>query len=139
MKRLAVVLAALIAVIAAAVGVSTTVAAPAGAASSWGRVSAPDQTIKAGCHGYRFHYDVTAPGDAWMAEFTLLNPNGRKVSSHTFESAAEKPSGTSTFDLCTDLTIPGRYQIKMKVTSYDYRAASTQQGQPDAFRLKARR
>lgn len=118
---------------------ATLSAAPAGATTSWGRASAPDQTIKAGCRDYRFHYEVTAPGEEWMAELTLVNPRGRKVSTRTYESAAERRAGTGSFELCQPTTTPGRYKITMKVTSYDDRASSARKVAPAAFRLTARR
>ncbi|CAN5662851.1 hypothetical protein BH11ACT8_BH11ACT8_35880 [soil metagenome] len=113
---------------------------PAGAASSsrWGQAAAKDQTIKRGCRDYPFHYRINAPGDAWMAEMTLVNPNGRKVGTHTFESAEDRASDRATFELCKATTRPGRYRIAMKVTSYDARTASTRRAKPATFRLEAR-
>lgn len=114
-------------------------AGAAGADSSWGRASAPDQTIKSGCRDYRFHYDVTAPGEAWMAELTLVNPHGRKVSALTYRSEEEPRSGAGSFNLCRATTSPGRYRIALKVTSYDARAEDVQRAAPATFRLLARR
>lgn len=138
MKPLSVALAALIVAPIATLPVVLPVSS-ADAATSWGHASAPDQTIRSGCRDYRFHYDVTAPGDEWMAELTLVNPHGRQVSTRTYESAAEKRTGTGTFELCEPTTSPGRYRIKMKVTSYDDRASSARQVAPGTFRLTSKR
>ena len=141
MTRLVAVLAAPIALVAAAGALSVAgAAAPAAAAeASWGRTAAPTQTIRAGCRDYRFHYDVTVPGDAWMTEITLVNPRGKKVATRTYDSEAYAPSGTGTFELCQPTTAPGRYRITMKVTSYDDRAVSARRADPSALRLVARR
>lgn len=137
-------LVALVATVALVTAVGAlTVAVPAPAAdaaeAAWGHASAPTQKIKPGCRDYRFHYDVTVPGDEWMAEITLVDPRGGKVSTRTYESSTYASSGAGTFRLCKPTTRPGRYRIDMLVTSYDDRAVSARHVAPSTFRLVARR
>jgi len=94
------------------------------ASGDWGRATAKNQTLQQGCHGYAFSYRVETPGDAWMAEITLVNPNGRKIATHTYDSGADARTGVRSFRFCSPTTRPGVHTIRLKVTSYEDRDVS---------------
>ena len=54
-------------------------AATAARASStgFGHVAAPDRTLRAGCHHYRYHYVAKPGSDDWILETWLHDPRGR--------------------------------------------------------------
>ena len=136
MKNLTAALLASLALVAATL--SLPGAAPAGAEASWGQVTARKQTIKKGCRDYRYSYRISVPGDAWMAEDTLVSPNGRKVATCTYDSDTRPDAGTGTWELCSATTKPGRYRIRLKVTSYDGYAVDERRTEVRRFRLARR-
>jgi hypothetical protein len=122
---------------AALAALSTTAADQNG--SAYGSSAAERQTLRAGCHGYRFRYRVDAPGDDWMAELTLVSPSGDALASHTFKQSAGDPRrATRRFRFCDVSTTPGRHTITMLVTAYDYRDESRRRSEPTRFRLTRR-
>lgn len=130
-------MAALIGALLVAPAVPTAAAdAAQGGRSTYGSSAAERQTLRAGCHGYRFSYRVDAPGDDWMAEFTLFSPSGDALASHTYKQSAGDPRrATRRFRLCDVSTTPGRHTIRMLVTAYDYREVSRRRAEPTRFRL----
>jgi hypothetical protein len=85
----------------------------------WGATRAPDQVLRAGCHGYRYHYRVSPPTDSWAAEFFLVNPNGRKIASEAIASESDPDRAWLKWTICRPSTVYGRHKIKMKVTYID--------------------
>lgn len=104
---------------------------------SYGRATAPDQRLRPGCHDYRFHYRITAPGDGWMAEIVLINPGGRRIVNETFVSGQHPREASRTWTVCDTVTRPGRHTIELRVTNYDGRQES-EQVRTSAFRLTRR-
>ncbi|WP_134742446.1 hypothetical protein [Nocardioides sp. 503] len=105
---------------------------------TWGRVRAPDQTLRRGCRSYRFAYRVTPPGTAWTAEVRVLSPRGRAVASRTFVSESDPAAAVRRFRVCRAAVAPGRFTLRMLVTSY---AGTFDQGskahvRPTHFRLR---
>jgi len=99
---------------------------PAGTAQAvdvrpeWGSVSAQDQTLKAGCRGYRYHYEVTAPRDGdWDLSVSLVNPHGRAIWFGYLYEGANAASGTARFRICRSKVTPGRYRLRALVTVVD--------------------
>jgi len=82
----------------------------------WGATRAPDQTLRPGCHRYRYHYRVTPPTNSWSAEFFLVNRNGVGVASAAIDSASDPARGWRKWKICRASTVYGRHKIKMKVT-----------------------
>lgn len=82
----------------------------------WGAVRAPDQVLRDGCHRYRFHYRITAPTDSWAAEFFLVNPNGRGITSTAVLAESDPARGWLRWTICRPSTVYGRHKIRMKVT-----------------------
>lgn len=107
--------------------------------ASYGATSAQRQVLRSGCRTYAFKYRITAPGNDWMAEISLISPSGVSLSSHTFKkSAGDARKDTRRFRLCDASTEPGRHTITMKVTSYDTRTEDTRRSTPTRFRLTNR-
>ena len=133
---------AALALTATLLSVSTTAAPAAGAAertSSYGSTLAKRQTLRSGCHAYRFRYRVNAPGDDWMAELTLVSPDGDNLASHTYKRSAGDPRRASRrFRFCDVSTTPGRHKIRMRVTAYDGFAESSRRSAPTRFMLTRR-
>jgi len=114
-------------------------AAPAGDRATFGSSSAKAQQLKQGCRSYRFRYRITAPGEDWMAELTLVSPSGAALASHTFKRSAGDPArDTRRFRVCSASTTPGRHTITMLVTSYGYRDETSRRSEPTHFRLTRR-
>jgi len=106
--------------------------------SGWGKATAAKQRLRDGCRGYPFRYVVDVPGDAWMAEITLVNPRGREIASRTYQSTNDPARAKRRFRFCDVSTEPGRHSIRMLVTSYDYRAEHERRSDPTIFRLTRR-
>lgn len=132
---------AAIALVATLLTVSTAATAAAGAeaSTSYGSTLAKRQTLRSGCHAYRFRYRVTAPGDDWMAEISVISPDGDSLASHAYKGSADDPRKASRrFRFCDASTTPGRHTITMRVTSYDSFAEDTQRSDLTRFRLTRR-
>ncbi len=82
----------------------------------WGATRAPDQTLRPGCHRYRYHYRVSPPTNSWAAEIFLINRKGRGVASMAIDSASDPKRGWRKWTICRASTVYGRHKIKMKVT-----------------------
>ncbi len=113
-------------------------AGPATAASdSLGITRAPDQVLHAGCHGYSYTYRITPPANTstWSADLFLIGPKGGKVGSAYLLSPADPASGKRVWRLCRASIVPGKYTIKMRVTSIDIYDLTTTWVQPTTFRI----
>jgi hypothetical protein len=98
------------------------VAEGASVARAWttqfGHVGAPDQTLRAGCHRYRYHY-VVEPGSAdWMLETWLRDPRGRHRGAGDFAGGSDPTRGRATFGLCRASVVPGRFTISARLRWY---------------------
>jgi len=82
----------------------------------WGATRAPDQTLKPGCHRYRYHYRVSPPTNSWAVEFFLVNPNRRGLASYAIASESDPAKGRLKWTICRRSTVYGKHKIKMKVT-----------------------
>ncbi|WP_193613187.1 hypothetical protein [Nocardioides lijunqiniae] len=105
---------------------------------TWGRTSAPNQTLRRGCRNYRLSYRVTPPGSRWTAELRVLSPRGRSVAARTLVSEKDAAAGVRRFQLCRATVAPGRFTIRMLVTSYAdrYDDGSVARVAPSHFRLR---
>jgi hypothetical protein len=115
-------------------------AGPVAASDPLGTVSAHNQVLKNGCHGYPFSYRVTPPPHTttWSAEMFLIGPRGGKVGSAAFLSPADPTKGRSVFRMCRASMIPGKYTIRMKVTYIDIYDVHTETVKPTTFRITRR-
>ncbi|MBS42701.1 MAG: hypothetical protein CMH83_05950 [Nocardioides sp.] len=114
-------------------------ASPADAAApSWGATASGDKEIKRGCHGYRFAYRVTAPGDEWMAEVVLQDKRGRGLASRELRSDMDAARGKRAFRVCDSSLSRGRHVIRMRVTSFDGRDQTVRWVDPTVVRFKRR-
>jgi len=84
----------------------------------WGATRAPDQTLRPGCHGYRYHYRVSPPTNSWMAEIFLVNRKGVGLASEAVFTESDPKKGWLKWRICRPSTVYGKHKIKMKVT-YD--------------------
>jgi hypothetical protein len=91
---------------------------PARDRSSYGHTSAPDGLLRAGCHGYRYRYRVTAPSDDWTLETFLRDPTGDSLASGGFMSDSDPRRGTGSFRFCRYATRPGKFTIRAKLHWY---------------------
>jgi hypothetical protein len=115
-------------------------AGPAVAAEPLGTASARNQVAHQGCHRYPFSYRVNPPPytSTWSTEIFLIGPRGGKVGSAYFLSAADPASGKSAWGLCRSAMVPGKYTMRMKVTTIDIYDVHTSWVQPTTFRISRR-
>jgi hypothetical protein len=83
---------------------------------AWGSTRAADQTLRAGCHKYRYHYRVDPPTNSWSAEVFLVNRNGRGITSMALDSASDPAAGWRKWTICRPSTVYGKHKMRMKVT-----------------------
>lgn len=131
-----------LALMATLLSLSTTIspaATGADATSSYGSTLAKRQTLRSGCHAYRFRYRITAPGSDWLAEISLVSPDGDSLAAHSFKGSAGDPRRASRrFRFCDVSTTPGRHTITMRVTSYEVFAENTRRSAATTFRISRR-
>ncbi len=123
----------------AAVGsiVIALLAAPASAASEYGRTAAPDGTLRKGCHNYGYRYEVATPTNDWTLETFLRDPTGEGVASGAFLSDSDARAQQARFRLCRYATRPGRFTIRALLTWYGDLGEEHQAWlEPTRFRLK---
>ena len=110
---------------------------PAGAGEPLGVTAARNQVLRQGCHGYAYTYRVTPPPytSTWSAEILLIGPRGGKVGSTYLLSPSDPASGKRVWRLCRSTAIPGKYTMRMKVTSIDIYDLHTSWVQPTTFRI----
>ena len=95
-----------------------------GATTAWawttryGHVGAPDRALQPGCHRYRYHYVVRAPGDDWLLETWLFDPRGRPRGSGDLAPGSDPRRGHGRFGVCRSTVVPGRFTIRARVTWY---------------------
>lgn len=116
------------------------IAGPAEATAPLGVATARNQVLHSGCHNYPFSYRVSPPPhtSTWSAEIFLIGPHGGKVGSAYFLSPADATTGRSSWRLCRRSIVPGRFTMKMKVTTIDIYDVVTSTVQPTTFRLTRR-
>lgn len=103
----------------------------------WGSTRAPDQILRQGCRNYAYAYTINPPDSDWSAELTLLGPSRATVASATFFSDSDPTRAVAKFRFCRAATQPGRFKIRMKVTTYadDYDLGTHGFVKPGYFRL----
>ena len=69
------------------------------------------------------------PTNSWAAEFFLVNPNGRGLSSAAIASESDPAKGWLRWTICRRSTVYGKHKIKMKVTYIEEPGDPT----PDSF------
>ena len=119
-----------------------------GATTAWawttryGHVGAPDRALQPGCHHYRYHYVVQAPGDDWLLETWLYDPRGKPRGSGAFAPGSDPRRGHGHFGVCRSTVVPGRFTIRARVAWYtpgmlptDTRVEHKRWFQPAHFRL----
>jgi hypothetical protein len=105
----------------------------------WGRLRAPDQTLKAGCGKYFFRYRVNPPRDEWLAEMFVMNPDRVAVYSTAQDSGFHPNRGKIRFTLCSASTSYGRHKLRMRITWYEDDPAQTSHTgwvKPSYFRMR---
>jgi hypothetical protein len=113
-------------------------AAPASVASdSLGTTTASNQVLHSGCHGYSYSYRITPPPNTstWSADLFLIGPKGGKLGSAYLLSPADPASGKRAWRLCRAAIVPGKYTIRMRVTSIDIYDLTTTWVEPTTFRI----
>ena len=99
-----------------AVSPAATVARPAVDHPEWGRTSAANATVKAGCRAYAYSYALTPPDGYWALETFLIGPHGKQYGSGYFLTGKDPLAGTATWRLCRPSTRGGNYTIQARLT-----------------------
>ena len=102
-----------------AAGLMVTAAPPVAADhhwKPWGSTRAPDQTLRDGCHKYRYHYRVKPPTKSWAAEVFLTNRYGKGIASMALDSAIDPDVGWQKWTICRASTVYGKHKMRMKIT-----------------------
>ena len=107
----------LLAVVAALMALDGSTAAWAWT-TRYGHVGASDRALQPGCHRYRYHYVVRAPGDDWLLETWLFDPRGRPRGSGDLAPGSDPRRGHGRFGVCRSTVVPGRFTIRARVTWY---------------------
>lgn len=106
----------------------------------WGSTSAHDQTLRKGCHQYRYHYEIHAPTDYWAGEIFLVNPRRVGLAAGAIDTNSDPDKGNLNFRICRPSTVYGVHKIKLKITycpDEDCREPSRHGFvKPSTFRLK---
>lgn len=84
-----------------------------------GGTSSRNGTLRAGCHAHSYHYWLKPRTRDWTVEVFLTDRTGEHVASDALMSGADKTSGTKTFRICKDNTVPGTFKIRMRMTYPD--------------------
>ena len=93
--------------------------APAQAQSGYGWTDGRNGPLRAGCHGYRYHWVLKPRTNDWLFETFLIDPSGRKLASGMLDSDSEQKRDHSRFRFCRYSTRPGRFTIRARLTWYD--------------------
>ena len=116
------------------------VASPALAATSkYGGTSARNGVLKPGCHNYRYHWNIKPPTDVWMLETFLIDPTGDSIASGAVGSPFDKMKDRDRFRFCRNVTRPGVFKIKAKLTWQDGNVKTVKWLKKSKFRLKRAR
>lgn len=108
-----------VAVLALAALLALLLAAPARSRSAgFGHVGAPDGTLRAGCHHYRYHYVAKPGSDDWLLETWLRDPRGRPRGSGDFLAGSDPRTGRGRFGVCRSAVVPGRFTITARLRWY---------------------
>ena len=106
-------------------------------ARSVGHTSAPDGTLRSGCHNYRYHYVIKTPTNDWTLETFLKDPDGQGLASGTFFADSDPRRNATHFRFCRYSTRAGRFTIKAKVHWYGTYGHDHQAWlEPSHFRLR---
>ncbi|MDN4163559.1 hypothetical protein [Nocardioides abyssi] len=115
---------------------------PAGAAvpvePSWGKTAAPNGVLAKGCKKYPYRYKLTLPTDDWEVDLVIKDRRGNKVASAYLLSDSEQPQGKRWFRLCGPTTVPGKFVIRAKVSSWDGWEEDERRLPNSSFRLRRR-
>lgn len=104
--------------------------------SSYGRTSAPDGTLRSGCHNYRYGYRVRPPTGDWTLETFLRDRTGDGIASGVFISGTDPRAQHTHFRFCRYSTVAGRFTIRALMHWYGPTGADHQVWlEPSHFRL----
>jgi hypothetical protein len=95
--------------------------------TGFGHVTAPDRTLRAGCHDYRYHYVVKPRSDDWLLETWLYDPRGRPRGAGDFAAGSDPKDGHGSFGICRSTVVPGRFTITARLRWYTPPALPTDQ------------
>jgi hypothetical protein len=108
--------------LAAALLTTTLLVEGASSARAWttrfGHVGAPDQTLRAGCHRYRYHYVVKPGSGDWLLETWLRDPRGKHRGAGDFTDGSDPTRGRASFGVCRSTVVPGRFTITARLRWY---------------------
>ncbi len=82
----------------------------------FGRTWAKDRKLQPRCHDYRYQYVVKSPEQDWNLETFLINPNKKPVGAGQLQFNSHPERGSSTFRLCRNVAVTGKYKIRGKLT-----------------------
>jgi hypothetical protein len=105
----------------------------------WGATSAANQVLKPSCAHYVYRYRVQPPVNDWAAELFLIGPEGGKIASAALDVNSDPAVGREHWRLCRPSLMPGRYQIRMKITWLDGYDKYEGFVKPSYFRLQRQR
>ena len=86
--------------------------------TGFGHAAAPDRTLRAGCHHYRYHYVAKPGSDDWILETWLHDPRGRPRGSGDFLAGSDPKVGRGRFGVCRSTVVPGRFTITGRLRWY---------------------
>jgi hypothetical protein len=93
-------------------------AAARASSTDFGHVAAPDRSLRAGCHHYRYHYVVRPGSDDWILETWLHDPRGRARGSGDFLAGSDPKVGRGWFGVCRSTVVAGRFTITARLRWY---------------------
>ena len=103
----------------------------------WGSTDGRNAVLRFGCNNYKYTYVINPPDREWSAELFLDDPTGETLASAAFDNFSEPKRGSATWRICKPSTRPGRFKIRMKITTYvssqDFRVGWVE---PSYFRLR---
>lgn len=138
MKRLALIVAPLLALMLPLAGTSATAGAPvARAAEASAKIRSTDGVLSKGCPGHRYRYAVDVPaGDSWSLDVYLVNRAGRTVAFNYELVGGDPKKGKGRLQFCSVDVKPGRYKVKALLTWSHYSDVQTLWAKPRVVRLR---
>ncbi|WP_372729338.1 hypothetical protein [Nocardioides sp.] len=103
----------------------------------YGHTDARSGVLKPGCHNYRYHWVIkNIPDDGWMIETFLVDPDRQMIASGAFGAPVDAKQDRKIFRFCRNVTRPGRFKIRAKLTWWEDGEKQIAWMKPSYFRLK---
>jgi len=102
----------------------------------YGRLRATDKVLKDGCHAYRYYYRIKPRTPEWALETFLRDPSRDTIAHNALDNFTDPRRGHSRFRICRNVTRPGKFKIRGKLTRYNGSEQTVVWIRPVVFRMR---